>query len=85
MAADARDAYLRALFELSRADPAKWATFVEAFKAYTGYELDRMLGGATAETLLNVGMGRRMRDLREDFVHIESLTDKLRKSSHGTI
>ncbi len=83
--AEARDAYLKAVFELSKADPAKWATFVEAFKAYTDYELDRMLGGATAETLLNVGMGRRMRDLREEFKNIESLTDKLRRSSHGTI
>ena len=82
---EVRDAYLKALFEVSKADPAKWATFVETFKAYTDYELDRMLAGATAETLLNVGMGRRMRDLREDFKNIDLLTQKLRKSSHGTI
>lgn len=79
-----RDAYIKAMFEVSKADPAKWATFVEAFKDYTHYEFDRLLGGATADTLLNVGMGRRMKELREDFINIETLASKIRRS-HGTI
>ena len=81
--ADARDEYLRALFSVSKADPAKWATFVEAFKAYTIYELERNLSAPTSEAQLGVGMGRRMKELRDDFIGIDGLMSKLHR--HGTM
>ena len=79
---EVRDAYLRATFEVSKADPAKWATFIEAFKGYVLYEYERALSMAPSETQIAVGMNRRMRDLRDDFVHIEALADKLRRPPH---
>lgn len=82
---DVRDEYVRALFELSRADVNKWATFVEAFKAFTLYEYERALSAPSGEAQVMVGMNRRMRDLREDFIHIENLANKVRKPAHGTI
>jgi hypothetical protein len=85
MASEVRDEYLRALFELSKADASKWATFVEAFKTFTVYEYERALSAPTGETYIMVGMNRRMRDLRDDFIHIENLASKLRKAVHGTI
>lgn len=83
--AEVRDQYLRATYELSKADPAKWATFVETFKVYVAYELERALSAPTGDALISVGMGRRMRDLKDDFVHIETLADKLRRTAYGTI
>ena len=82
--ADARDEYLRALYALSKVDAAKWATFVEAFKVLMVSEYERALSMPAAETQIAVGMGRRMRDLRDDFIHIDALADKLRRS-HGTM
>lgn len=76
---EVRDEYIRSLFDLSKTDPAKWATFVEAFKAYTVYELERALSAPTSEAAMGVGMGRRMKDLRDDFVGIETLMSKLRR------
>lgn len=82
---DVRDEYLRATFELSKADASKWATFVEAFKSFTLYEYERALSLPPHETHIGVGMNRRMRDLRDDFVNIENLANKLRKPAHGSI
>lgn len=79
MSADVRDEYLRALFELSKADSARWATFVEAFKVYVFYEYERALSMPAHETQFAVGMNRRMRDLRDDFINIDNLANKLRK------
>lgn len=76
---DVRDAYIKALFELSKADPAKWATFVEAFKVYTWSELERMTTSPADVALVAIGMGRRMRELRDEFVSIEAIASKLRK------
>jgi len=83
--AEVRDAYLRATYELSKADPAKWATFLEAFKTYMVYEMERALSMQAHEALIGIGMGRRMRDLKDDFTHIEMLADKLRKATYGTL
>lgn len=82
MSSEVRDAYIRATFEVSKADVSKWATFVEAFKSYTLYEYERALSMSAADTQIAVGMNRRMRDLRDDFIHIEALADKLRKPPH---
>lgn len=84
MASEVRDEYIRATFDLSKADPARWATFVEAFKAYVLYEYERALSTTPAETQIMIGMGRRMRDMRDDFVHIEALASKIKKP-HGTL
>ena len=83
--AEVRDEYLKATFELSKADASKWATFLEAFKAFTLYEYERALSGNPLEAQVNVGMNRRMRDLRDDFIHIENLANKLKKPPHGSI
>jgi hypothetical protein len=77
--AGVRDEYIRALYDLSKADPAKWATLVEAFKVYTAYELERALSGPSSEAHVNLGMGRRMKEMRDDFVDVETLMDKIRK------
>ncbi len=76
---EVRDEYIRALFDLSKSDPAKWATFLEAFKTYTSSELERLLSSPSSEAQTSLGMGRRMRELRDDFVGIQALMDKIRK------
>ena len=76
---EVRDQYLLALHALSKADPAKWATFVEAFKVLVMVECERALSMPSNDALVGVGMGRRLRDLRDDFVHIDMLVNKLRK------
>jgi hypothetical protein len=76
---DVRDAYIKALFELSKTDPAKWATFVEAFKVLTVSELERMTTSPADVAQIAIGMGRRMRELRDEFVGIEAIASKLRK------
>jgi hypothetical protein len=74
-----RDEYLRATYSLSKVSPDAWATFIEAFKAFTLYEYERALSANALESQVNVGMNRRMRDLRDDFIHIENLASKLKK------
>ena len=76
---EVRDQYLLALHGLSKADPAKWATFVEAFKELVAVEYERALSAPSSEALIGVGMGRRLRDLRDDFLHIDTLVSKLRR------
>jgi hypothetical protein len=80
-----RDEYIRALFDVSKADPARWATFVEAFKAYTIDELERITTSNVENAPIAIGFGRKMKELRDDFIDIEGLAEKLRKSRHGTI
>lgn len=77
--AQIRDEYIRATFELSKSSPAAWATFVEAFKNYTMYELERMLTTPTSEAQVSLGLGRRMRDMRDDFIGIEELMKRVGK------
>jgi hypothetical protein len=79
MANEVRDEYIRALFDLSKVDPAKWATFVEAFKAYTVHELERITTSPVEAAAIAIGYGRRMKEQRDDFINIESLMDKIRK------
>lgn len=74
-----RDEYIRATYSLSKVSPDAWATFVETFKAYTLYEYERALSANVGEAQVMVGMNRRMRDLREDFIHIEHLASRLKK------
>ena len=83
--AEVRDEYLRALFELSKADGAKWANFVETFKAYTVSELERITTSTAEHAGIAIGYGRRMKEQRDDFVHIETLADKLRRATYGTL
>lgn len=77
MASDVRDAYIRATFTLSKSDPQAWANFIEAFKAYTTEEMEKGLSGG--DPLISVGMGRRMKMLRDDFIGIQGLMDKIKK------
>jgi hypothetical protein len=74
-----RNDYIVALYNVAKADPAKWATFVEAFRVYTAYELERGLSAPSGEAQTSIGMGRRMKELRDDFIDIESLMDKIKK------
>lgn len=76
---EVRDNYLRAVYDLSKADPSRWATFIEAYRAFAAYEYERSLSAPTSEALVNLGMNRRMRDLGLDFVDIENLMGKLKK------
>jgi hypothetical protein len=83
---NSREDYIKALYDLSKTDPAKWATFVEAFKAYTAYELERITSATQDTAGIAIGFGRKMRELRDDCIDIEKIADKLRKQApHGTI
>ena len=79
MANEVRDEYIRALYALSKTDPAKWATFVETFKAYTASELERITSATQDTAGIAIGFGRKMKELRDDFIDIEKIADKLRK------
>ena len=85
MASDARDEYLKALYALSKSDPAVWATFVEAFKVYTIYELEKITTSSVDNAPIAVGFGRKMKELRDDCIDIEKIMDKYRKPTHGTV
>ena len=85
MAGIERNNYIVALYSVAKADPAKWATFVEAFKVYTAYELERITSSTPENAGIAIGFGRKMKELRDDFIDIEGLMNKLRKPSHGTI
>jgi hypothetical protein len=74
-----RDEYIRATYSLSKVSPDAWATFIEAFKMFTLYEYERSLSAPAHEVQINIGQNRRMRDLRDDFIHIENLANKLKK------
>ena len=74
-----REEYIRTLYELSKTDPAKWATFVEAVKAYTAAELERITTSTVEAAAIAIGYGRKMKELRDDFIGIEALMDKIRK------
>jgi hypothetical protein len=75
----ARDDYLRAMFKLSRVGPGEWATFVEAFKVYAAEEMERTFTVASDDALMGIGFGRRMREMRNDIVGIESIPESLKK------
>jgi hypothetical protein len=86
VSSEVRDEYLKALYSLSKTDPAKWAAFLEAFKAYTIYELERVTTSTADVAPIAIGFGRRMKELRDDCIDIEKLVDRLRsKAPHGTI
>ena len=79
MSNEVRDEYIRALHDLSKSDPARWATFVEAFKAYTIDELERITTSNVDNAPIAIGFGRKMKELRDDFIGIETLMAKIRK------
>jgi hypothetical protein len=85
VATEARDEYLKALYALSKSDPNTWATFVEAFKAYTAEELERITTAAVDVAPVAIGFGRRMKELRDDCVDIEKIMDKYRKQSQRQV
>ena len=78
---EARDEYLKALYALSKSDPNTWATFVEAFKAYTADELERITSASVEHAPIAIGFGRRMKELRDDCIDIEKIMDKYRSQS----
>ena len=81
-----RDEYLKALYALSKSDPSTWATFVEAFKTYTVTELEKITTSSVENAPIAIGFGRKMKELRDDFVDIEKIADKLRKQApHGSV
>jgi hypothetical protein len=86
VASAARDEYLKALYALSKSDPSAWATYVEAFKAYTAEELERITTATVETSPIAIGFGRRMKELRDDCIDIEKTMEKYRKQTpHGTI
>jgi hypothetical protein len=79
MSSEARDDFIRATFTLSKTDPLAWGNFIEAFKAYTADELERGLSAPSSEAAGSLGQGRRMKSLRDDFIGIQGLMDKIKK------
>jgi hypothetical protein len=76
---DVRDEYIVALYALSKSDPSRYATFVEAFKAYTLFELERMTTAAPDNAQTAIGFGRKMKELRDEFINIEAIAVKIKK------
>jgi ABC-type uncharacterized transport system permease subunit len=74
---EARDEYLKAMFRLSKRGGPEWFEFVEAFRVFTAYELERSLSTPTGEALKALGMNQRMIELRNDFIDIEKIASKL--------
>jgi hypothetical protein len=83
MASEARDEYLKALYALSKSDPNTWANFLEAFKAYTADELERITSANVDAAPIAIGFGRRMKELRDDCIDIEKTMEKYRKQSQS--
>jgi hypothetical protein len=79
VASEARDEYIVALHALSKVSPDAWATFVEAFKVYTAYELEKITTAAPEHAPIAVGFGRKMKELRDDIVGIEQLAQKIKR------
>jgi hypothetical protein len=77
LANDAEREFVRQSWMLAKSNPSVWRTFVEAFDRLTVFELERT-NGATSESLaVNMGMGRQMVRLRNDFRDIEDRARKL--------
>jgi hypothetical protein len=74
---DARNEFIRATFMLSKSDPSAWEHFYVAFSNYAANELERGIGGTTADMQVNTGMSRRMIDLRNDFRDIQTLMERV--------
>jgi hypothetical protein len=77
---EARDEYIRAIFTLSKSDPAAWASFLEAFKAHIGEELERLLRMPNDDAQIGLGWARCLVSLRSDFSNIEELMRKITKT-----
>ena len=77
--AEARDEYIRALFELSRVSPDAWANFVEHFKWITAVELEKMASSPPDHAVNAVGRARKMIEIRDDFINVEAIAAKIKK------
>lgn len=86
MASGARDEYLKALYALSKVDPAVWATFVEAIKVYTADEMEKITTSTVDNAPVAIGFGRKVKEFRDDCVNIEYYAERYRKqATHGTL
>lgn len=75
-----RDDFIAALFQLSKASqPEAWDKFLRVFDSYVAYELERGLSSQTQDVLISVGMGRRLREMRDDFKNVEEIYRKITK------
>ena len=79
MSSEVRDAYIRATCLLSKSNPDAWATFMEAFKAYTAYELERITSATPEMAQIAIGSGRKIKELRDEFIDIEKLVEKIKR------
>lgn len=74
-----RDEYILALYALSKVSPEAWQTFVVAFKEYTHYQIEQGLSAPTDMAEMSLGMGRMIKDLRDDFISVEAIAAKVKK------
>lgn len=81
MASEARDEYLKALYALSKSDPAVWATFVEVLRIYTLDELERITTSSIENAGIAIGFGRKVKEFRDDCIDIEKTMEKFRKQA----
>lgn len=72
-----REEFLKAAFVLAKSSPMAWYNFIAALDAYTKSELERGLGATTDETMVAVGMSRRLLEIRNQFRDIEEVGHKL--------
>lgn len=72
MSNSARSLYLRSAFLVAKNSPAAWLDFVEAFKMYVASELERSQAAQTSEAQVVMGMNRRLLEMRDDFIHIDT-------------
>lgn len=72
-----REEFLKATFVLAKSSPMAWHNFVAALDNYTRVEIERGLGATTEETMVAVGMSRRLVEIRNQFRDIEEVGHKL--------
>lgn len=72
-----REEFLKATFVLAKSSPMAWHSFVAALDNYTKSEIERGLGATTEETMVAVGMSRRLVEMRNDFRDINETGHKL--------
>jgi hypothetical protein len=72
-----REEFLKASFILAKSAPMQWFDFLEALNGYCTFEIERGLQTTTDDSMIALGMSRRIVELRNDFRNIEQTARKL--------
>lgn len=75
---NAREAYLRALYTVSKSTPPEvWESFKEALTVYVSDQIEKVIGSAPSQDIqIAVGYVRYMREFRDE---VKGIDDAIRK------